>query len=412
MIKTEFDKIIEDNIQVYIDLNKNKAHLAEHIRKTNSIAKKLSLEAIRARIKTYFKENGEPEVTNKKLVPAASLENIGQVKPSVKFVASKTEQDALKVECEKQGIPMSDVKHFWFKSEHFSLFVDNKTNLFEVFRNDLIDYIDKKKPVYPKLKYPKFKEANLFVINPADIHIGKLASEYETKSPHNNALIVERVKSGVLGLLQKASGFNIDKILFVIGNDILHVDNAKRTTTSGTPQDTDGMWYENFLLAQRLYIDLIEILIQVAPIHIQYDPSNHDYTNGFFLAQNIEAWFRNHPNITFNVGVSHRKYFQYGENLIGTSHGDGAKETDLPILMAQEAADDWAKSRHRYFYISHIHHKKSKDYGSVCVESFRSPSGTDSWHHRNGYQHAPKAVEGFIHHKSDGQIARITNIFR
>jgi hypothetical protein len=48
--------------------------------------------------------------------------------------------------------------------------------------------------------------------------------------------------------------------------------------------------------------------------------------------------------------------------------------------------------KHRYIYTQH--HKTSKDYAGITVESLRSPSGTDSWHHRNG-QHAPKAVEGF-----------------
>lgn len=318
---------------------------------------------------------------------------------------------ALELECEEKGIPKEDVKHYWFKSERFSLFVANKNSSFEEFKDELYSYIDSKNIKYPTLKYPKYKEANLLVINPADIHIGKLASEFETNDAHNNQLIIKRVKDGILGILEKSKGFNIDKILFVIGNDILHVDNTKRTTTSGTPQDTDGMWFDNFLIAQRLYIELIEILLNVAPIHIEFNSSNHDYTNGFFLAQTINAWFRNTKNISFNVSVSHRKYFTYGKNLIGTTHGDGAKETDLPILMAQEASKDWHDAKHRYFYISHIHHKKAKDYGSVCVESFRSPSGTDSWHHRNGYQHAPKAIEAFIHHSEQGQIARITHIF-
>ena len=79
--------------------------------------------------------------------------------------------------------------------------------------------------------------------------------------------------------------------------------------------------------------------------------------------------------------------------------------------MAQESAQGWSESKHRYFFTHHIHHKNSKDYGSVCVESLRSASGTDGWHHRNGYQHAPKAIEGFIMHKEHGQIARLTNIF-
>ena len=59
----------------------------------------------------------------------------------------------------------------------------------------------------------------------------------------------------------------------------------------------------------------------------------------------------------------------------------------------------------------HLHHKISKDYIGVTVEALRSPSGTDSWHHRNGYQHSPKAVEGFIHSKEHGQIARLTHLF-
>ena len=266
-------------------------------------------------------------------------------------------------------------------------------------------------PIYPELKRNKIKDAHLLVIDPADIHVGKLASSFETGEAYDNQIAIKRVKEGVQGLLDKSAGFNIDKILFIIGNDILHIDSPRRMTTSGTPQDTDGMWYDNFLLAKQLYVDVIEMLVPLADVHVQYDPSNHDYTHGFFLADTIRTWFRNNKNVTFNTSISHRKYFVYGANLIGTTHGDGAKEQDLPLLMAQEASKNWGDCNHRYFYTHHIHHKKSKDYGSVCVESLRSPSGTDSWHARNGYQHSPKAVEAFIHHPVHGQICRITHLF-
>mgnify|MGYP003331832918 CR=1 FL=1 len=56
--------------------------------------------------------------------------------------------------------------------------------------------------------------------------------------------------------------------------------------------------------------------------------------------------------------------------------------------------------------------KSGKDYQGVTVEYLRSPSGTDSWHHRNGYQHAPKAIEAFIHSKNFGQVARLTHLFK
>ena len=213
------------------------------------------------------------------------------------------------------------------------------------------------------------------------------------------------------GILDKASGFQIDKILFIGGNDILHIDTPRRTTTSGTPQDTDGMWYTNFLIAKKLYVEILELLIGVADVHFTFNPSNHDYTHGFFLADVIQTWFKDCKNITFDCSIAHRKGFQYGKNLIGTTHGDGAKHQDLPLLMATEFPVEWSQTKHRYVYTHHVHHKTSKDYIGVTVESLRSPSGTDSWHHRNGYAHVPKAVEGFVHHKEFGQCARLTHLF-
>ena len=254
-------------------------------------------------------------------------------------------------------------------------------------------------------------DSYLLVVDPADIHIGKLASAFECGEAYNNQIAVKRVLDGVRGLLDKARGFNIDKILFIGGNDILHIDNPKRTTTSGTPQDTDGMWHTNFLIAKQLYVDVIEILLTVADVHFDFNPSNHDYTNGFFLAQVVETHFRLCENITFNTSIAHRKGFQYHNNFIGTTHGDGAKMDLLPMLFTQENTKMWCDTKHRYIYTHHVHHKTSKDYIGVTIESLRSPSGTDSWHHRNGYEHAPKAVEGFIHSKENGQVARLTHIF-
>ena len=171
------------------------------------------------------------------------------------------------------------------------------------------------------------------------------------------------------------------------------------------------MWHTNFLIAKQLYIDVIEILLALADVHFCFNPSNHDYTHGYFLAQVVQTHFRNCKNITFDVSIRHRKGFRYGNNLIGTTHGDGAKTQDLPLLMAQEYPKEWAETKHRYVYTHHVHHKTSKDFVGITVESLRSPSGTDSWHHRNGYEHAPKAVEGFLHCFEHGQIARITHLF-
>ena len=87
---------------------------------------------------------------------------------------------------------------------------------------------------------------------------------------------VRHVDWAIDGILSKASGFSIDKIFFVIGNDVLHVDTPRRTTTSGTPQDTSGMWHEAFLEAKTMYVRAIEKMLPVADVHVIFNPSNHD----------------------------------------------------------------------------------------------------------------------------------------
>lgn len=323
-----------------------------------------------------------------------------------------TNHRALKKECEANGIPISDVNHYWYKGKSFSLHVKKNGISLDKIRKDIIKEMNKHSPSYPKIKRKKTKSPHLLVVDPADIHIGKLSSSLETGEDYNSQIAVKRVKDGVKGIIEKSYGFNIDKILFIGGNDVLHIDTPKRQTTSGTHQDTDGMWYENFITAKKLYVDVLETLMSVADVHFVYNPSNHDYVSGFMLSDSIKSWFRKSKNITFDCSIAHRKAFKYGENLIGTTHGDGAKQADLPLIMANEFSKWWSETKHRYIYTHHIHHKSSKDYHGVTVESLRSPSGTDSWHHKNGYGiGGVKAVEGFIHSFNHGQVARLTHIF-
>ena len=310
-----------------------------------------------------------------------------------------------------------DVKHGWLKTDKASLFFKNpnfKTESeqgFEKIKLETIEAVKKHSPKYKKIERIEDKDSNLLVIDIADLHIGKLASAFETGEDYNCQIAVQRAKEGLIGIIQKSKGYTIDKILFVAGNDILHTDNTKSSTTALTQQDTDGMWYDNFLTAKQLYIDLLEMLVHIADVEVVYNPSNHDYTHGFFLMQLIEAHFNKAKNIVFNVDLKHRKAFQYYDNFIGTTHGDGAKLEALPLLYATEHSILWANTKHRYVYTHHIHHKSGKDFPGITIESLRSPSGTDSWHHRNGFCGGVKAVEGYIHSKYNGQVARLTHIF-
>jgi len=312
----------------------------------------------------------------------------------------------------KYGLSAQEVSGGWISEEGVSIRFkkDDKILSYHDIKDELIEEMKKYAPKYPKLKRSKMKDSHLLVIDLADVHIGKLADSFETGEEYNNQIAVQRVKEWVQGILDKAGGFPINRILVVWGNDVLHFDTPKWTTTWWTVLDTDGTWYSNYKTAQRLLIEVLEQLIAVADVDFLFCPSNHDFMSGFMLCDSLSAWFNNNKNITFDVDMKHRKYYDYGSSLICVTHGDGAKQADMPLLMASETPLR-SQCDKRYIYSHHLHHKVSKDYIGVTFETLRSPSWTDGWHHRNWFTLTPKALEWFIHHPEHGQIARITHLF-
>jgi len=323
-----------------------------------------------------------------------------------------------KEDLESKGFDGENWTHGWLKTEGSSIFIRNDKGFmtYEDMRDKFIEEMKAYAPKYPVIKRKEIKDKHLLIIDPADIHIGKLALAKETGDDYNIQIAKQRCYEGVEGILQKVQGFPIEKILFVIGNDVMHTDNPFRTTTAGTKQDTDGMWWQMFLEAKDMYVKIIERLLLVANVEVVYCPSNHDYMSGFMLSDSLASWFHNNKNITFNVDIIHRKYVKYGLNMLAFDHGDGAKEGDTKDLMADEQPKMWGETKFRYSYKHHVHHKKKinylsgKDYIGVTIEYLRTPSSSDGWHNRNGYK-SPKAIEGFIHSLNHGQVSRITHYF-
>ena len=332
------------------------------------------------------------------------------------YRTDKKAKSLLADECNEVGIDVNSVSHYWYKSKKFSIFAKPNEYTRDEFLKSIEDLISNYSPSYPHIDYPKREDGHLLIINPADVHIGKFADSLETGEDYNIEIAKERVREGVKGILRNAEGFPIEKILFCIGNDILHTDNTMGSTTRLTPQDTDGKWFRHFTEALELYVEIVEMLIQIAPVDCVHSMSNHDYMSGFHLAHALKSWYRNTDSVNVDADPKHRKYYSWKNSLIGLTHGDGAKLNNLPLHMAQEEPKMWAETKYRYWYLHHLHHKQrykfmsSFDNIGVTVEFLRSPSGSDSWHYQKGYTGSIKAVEGFIHNKY-GQIAHLTHIF-
>ena len=321
----------------------------------------------------------------------------------------------IKEEAQQEGLNPNDIHSGWIKSKTASLYFKNqsfKTKDLKQFKEDLIKELQDYAPDFKYIEKPKVKDGHCLLISPADVHIGKLCKSFVSGEEYNKQKAVIRTMEGVQGCLDKSRGFNIDKIVLVIGNDCMHIDSFSNKTTRGTEQDVDGMFYEHFHIAKRLYINIIEMLLAFYPdIHIMYNSSNHDYLTGFMLADVIATYFKNNKNISFDISLQYRKYYKYFNSLIGSTHGDGAKWDLLPLLMADECKD-WSKCKYRYMFTHHVHHKVAKDYVGVSLESFRSPSPSDRWHNKMGYTSSNnQGIESVLFSKQFGQVARFTHLF-
>lgn len=321
-----------------------------------------------------------------------------------------------KDECEKEGIDPNSLHSGWIKNENASLYFQQpkpQETDFKKLGEELLSELKHYSPKYPKIKRTENEDGHLFFCCPSDLHIGKLCKSFVSGEEYNSQIAVLRALRGVQGCINKAKGFKIDKVLLLLSGDLLHVDSFQNTTTKGTRQDTDGLFSDNFMLAKRLMVEIIESLMQISDVHVMFTPGNHDHVSGWLMAQILQTHFRRSKNVSWDISLQMRKYYKYHNNLISSTHGDAVKWSLLPMLMADESLE-WSSTKYRYMFTQHIHHKvqAKSDFVGVTMESLRSPSEADAWHHKSGYSSSNnKAIESFIFSKNDGQIARITHLF-
>ena len=150
--------------------------------------------------------NSDRTITAGRLADKLINENSAPNSPSFyravrRWVATERSKDyrmndheALQNECEAVGIPAEDVKNYWYKGEHFSINVKNgNTRTIEDVLNGIIENMINHSPVYEAVKRIPVTDPHLLVVDPADVHIGKLCSAFETGESYDNQIAVKRV---------------------------------------------------------------------------------------------------------------------------------------------------------------------------------------------------------------------------
>jgi hypothetical protein len=313
----------------------------------------------------------------------------------------------------------------WIKNKNGEIESEPKYSVYAKMKRRNIDkdivlqkdaLIQEIKEYSPKISF-EFKHLEtegLFLISVPDIHFGKLSWREETNEDYDIKIAEDRFKEAIASLVSRVNLKQVSRIVFPIGNDLINIDNIQKTTTAGTPQDTDIRFPKIIKTVRRILVETIDKLSLIAPVDVVIVPGNHDQQTTFLLGEILDAFYSNNKNVTVDNSPKLRKYYKYGKVGIQWTHGDKEKHESLGLIFATEQPQLWADTKYRFCQLGHFHKNKKLNFVSVDehqgfqVQIIPSLSGTDAWHYGKGYNSA-KQAKAFLYDAEQGLIAEYTH---
>jgi len=277
----------------------------------------------------------------------------------------------------------------------------------ESFTNFLNTFKNKYQPL-PKEIYYNDKQSVDILLSLADFHIDKLDIKTETIE-EKKAMYLKTLNELIL---QARNSYKINKIVFVIGNDLLHTDTIQGTTTSGTPVENSITWNKAYEEAFELMVAAItELSSKCEQLEVILVQGNHARTKEYYLAHALSVYFSKDKSITFDREFASTKHTQLGVTFLGFHHGN-TKIDDLPLVFATstETSAKFGSSKFRTVITGDKHFYMAKDIKGVVIQQMPSLSGTDRWHSDNNFINSQRAGVLLVFHPVKGKIAEFQSI--
>ena len=240
-----------------------------------------------------------------------------------------------------------------------------------------------------------------------DLHLGMLAWGKEVGNDYDSEIALQGYAQAVADLLATVKTYrNVKKIVFIGGNDFLHVDQFMDggkggATTKGTPQDIDSRPFKMFTLARKALVEAVDMCRAIAPVELRMVPGNHDRDNISKLGEVMAAWYRNDPEVQVFHGPRKLQFFNWENVTLMFTHGEEykRKRDPLPLIMATECpAEMWVASEdglrevltgHNHIRMAGRYHPTSEanESRAVRTQSLSGMTPEDGWHYEQGYKH-------------------------
>ncbi len=258
----------------------------------------------------------------------------------------------------------------------------------------------------PTVPAPRFSDEDLLVVYPmGDPHFGMYAWADEAGEDFDIELADKITRAAIDRLVDSAPGAHT-AVLAELG-DFFHADNnSARTPQSGNALDVDSRWYKVMQVGVRAMRYAVERLLEKhAKVIVRIVQGNHDTHSAIALALVLSAYFENNKRVVIDLSPSAFWYYEFGQVLLGVTHGDTCKPGQLQGEMAAGKPDAWGRTKFRHWLRGHVHHTSVQEYQGCLVESFRTLAPRDAWHASQGYR-SGRDMYCIIYHREFGEIER------
>lgn len=287
---------------------------------------------------------------------------------------------------------------------------------------DLLEEIKASSPIRPRnIPAQNERGERMLEISIVDPHFGLQCFRGQSDEDYDLAIAAYRYMGAVQRLVRAASIYGpFDKILFPFGNDYIHAEpmpsgkGEAYGTTSGVSQPEMVDWYETYRYGERTLRETLTYLSEIAPVEALVVMGNHDKNTTYTIGRVMNAYFHNDENVNVDCSPDPYKFVEWGCNLIGFEHGHNVAQVRLAALMANEAAQAWARTEggYREWHLGDQHRKGSAkpsmlEEQGVSVEFLPSLVAPNTWHRAKSFNHQKRGAMAWVWDKEAGPIARL-----
>ena len=247
----------------------------------------------------------------------------------------------------------------------------------------------------------KYDSSKLLVIPDVELHLGKLASRFDSTDSYDYKKALYRYVKIIMEAEKVQEKYHAEEICMTIGNDFFNTDTEQNTTTAGTEQHNDTRFQQMIANGIVAHVWAVERMKKNCnKLILKFNPGNHDYLTDYTLFMQLYYLYRNDPRVEIECRVKDSRWatgLVWNNNLIIFAHGktpEGKALNDdkLALLKDTMFKDESRGVDYTTVLAGHLHNatennfsKKKTVSNGVTVLRNGSPSGDGAWDSGNLY---------------------------